>query len=391
MKFLIHIPQLIYGGAEKVLVDFANYLIEKGHEVEVLETYDRGFLKQQFNSKVTFNCICSNEYTDKYYVSFDEIVNEKNIFKKVKKIIKKVFITIVGYERLAHYFAKKNYKDKRFDVAINYLETQSPKFIIKSIYSRKKLQWIHIDISKVNNIEFIDKQIKWYKKIDNIICVSEVAKVSFYNRFYELRNKTKIIYNFYNVNKIIETSVEAGKLNQNEFSILSVGRLVEQKGYERAINVFYRLKQEGYKFKWHIIGDGILKEKINNKINDLGLAEDIYLLGIKENPYPYIKQCDLFFLPSLYEGFPTVTIEAKVLKKPVLSTEVSGIREQIINGKTGLIVDNSEEAIYIGLKKLISNDELRNKIQSNEGIDKVINNEFKYKELMKIMDRWYLN
>lgn len=387
MKFLIHIPQLIYGGAEKVLVDFANYLVEKGHEVEVVETYERGFLKSEFNAKVTFNSICSNQYTKKYYVSFDEILKEKNIFKKLKKILKKIFITIVGYERLAYYFAKKKYKNKKFDVAINYLETQSPKFIIKSIKANKYLQWIHIDISKVRDIYFIDKQAKLYKKLDNIICVSKVAKSSFDERYIELRKKTVVIYNFYNVDKIRKMSEGERIFNSNDFNILSVGRLVEQKGYERAIEVFYRLKQEGYKFKWYIIGDGILKKSIQKKINKLELSENICLLGIKENPYPYIRQCNLFFLPSLYEGFPTVTIEAKVLEKPVLSTEVSGIKEQIINGETGIIVDNNELSIYFELKSILKNTNSIKSFSSKNGLENIINNNKKYKRIISLLEK----
>lgn len=387
MKFLIHIPQLIYGGAEKVLVDFANYLVENGHEVEVVETYERGFLKSEFDSKVTFNSICSNQYTKKYYVSFDEILKEKNIFKKLKKVLKKIFITIIGYERLAYYFAKKKYKNKKFDVAINYLETQSPKFIIKSINANKYLQWIHIDISKVKDIYFIDKQVKFYKKLDSIICVSKIAKSSFDEKYIELRKKTVVIYNFYNVNKIKKMSEGESIFNSNDFNILSVGRLVEQKGYERAIDVFYRLKQEGYKFKWYIIGDGILKKGIQKKINELELNKNICLLGIKDNPYPYIRQCNLFFLPSLYEGFPTVTIEAKVLEKPVLSTEVSGIKEQIINGETGIIVDNNQLSIYFELKSILKNTNSIKSLSSKNGLENIVNNNEKYKKIISLLEK----
>lgn len=387
MKFLIHIPQLIYGGAEKVLVDFSNYLVEKGHEVHIIETYERGFLKSEFNSKVTFDSICSNKYTEKYYVSFNEILKEKNIVKKFKKGLKKIFITIIGYERLAYYFARKRYKNKEFDVAINYLETQSPNFIIKSIKSNKYLQWIHIDISKINEISFIDKQVKLYKKLDNIICVSEVAKLSFDERYVNLKSKTVLIYNFYDVDKIKKMAEGEKVFDSNNFNILSVGRLVEQKGYERSIEVVYMLKQEGYKFKWYIIGEGVLRREIEKKIEKLKLEDTVYLLGIKKNPYPYIKQCSLFFLPSLYEGFSTVTIEAKILEKPVLSTQVSGIKEQIINNETGIIVDNNIDSIYYGMKNLIENNQLREFIKNNKKISKIIDNHIKYIKLIEIIEK----
>ncbi|EOU2048711.1 glycosyltransferase, partial [Clostridium perfringens] len=260
-------------------------------------------------------------------------------------------------------------------------------FIIKSIKSKKYLQWIHIDISKVSNIDFIDKQVKWYKKLDNIICVSKVSKESFDKRYSELKNKTYVIYNFYNENKIKEMSKSNNVFNRNNFNILSVGRLVEQKGYERAINIFYRLKEEGYNFNWSIIGEGILREKLEKQIELLGLEKNIKLLGIKENPYPYIKQCDLFFLPSLYEGFPTVTIEAKILEKPVLATEVSGIKEQIIHKETGLIVDNNEESIYFELKNILQNIESIKNLSSNYGIKNVIDNYKKYEQIITMLNK----
>ena len=95
MKFLIQIPQLIFAGAEKVLVSFANELVARGHEVEILESYEKGDLKPQFDSRVTFHCICSNEYTRKYYASLTEVCEEKRFIKKIEKCSKLIFSKIV--------------------------------------------------------------------------------------------------------------------------------------------------------------------------------------------------------------------------------------------------------------------------------------------------------
>jgi glycosyltransferase involved in cell wall biosynthesis len=92
----------------------------------------------------------------------------------------------------------------------------------------------------------------------------------------------------------------------------------------------------------------------------------------------------LFVLPSGWEGFPTVTIEAKILKKPVLATNVSGIREQMTHLKNGFIVENDENAIYEGLKFLLDNPHILETISSNEGMDSVINNEDKYNQFIKL-------
>ena len=381
MRFLIHIPQLIYGGAEKVLVDFANYLVKKGHEVEILETYDRGLLKPQFDKRVRFNVICSKEYTKKYYASLVDITTDKSLIGKIVKIGKLAFSKIVGYRRFAERLTAGYYKNKYYDVAINYLELENPKFILNNINANKYFQWIHIDAERLAPGEH-DKYAKVYEKMDGVVCVSETAKQALIKLYPSLKDKAHVIYNFFNTDLIKKKSDDCVKLDNSTFSILSIGRMVEQKGYLRAMDVINRLAREGYKFKWTIIGDGGDKQEIENKIRIYGIEDKVELLGLKDNPYPYIKTCDLFFLPSLYEGFPTVTIEAKVLNKPVLATEVSGIHEQIEDGKNGIIVENSEIGIYQGLKKFLDEPMLLKKLSDNSGMQKVLDNDMKYEKFM---------
>ena len=242
-------------------------------------------------------------------------------------------------------------------------------------------QWIHIDAERLAPGE-LDKYAKVYEKMDGVVCVSETAKQALIKLYPSLKDKAHVIYNFFNTDLIKKKSDDCVKLDNSTFSILSIGRMVEQKGYLRAMDVINRLAREGYKFKWTIIGDGGDKQEIENKIRIYGIEDKVELLGLKDNPYPYIKTCDLFFLPSLYEGFPTVTIEAKVLNKPVLATEVSGIHEQIEDGKNGIIVENSEIGIYQGLKKFLDEPMLLKKLSDNSGMQKVLDNDMKYEKFM---------
>lgn len=386
MRFLIHIPQLIYGGAEKVLVNFANVLVEHEHEVEILETYEKGYLKLQFDERVTFNAICSKEYTNKYYASLQDIKSERNLICKIKKISKLVFSKIVGYRAFAEKLAAKYYKDKHYDVAINYLEIEDPAFIMHNIDAGKYIQWIHIDALKLKTGE-LDTFIPLYKKMDAVICVAKTARASLCGIYPSLNNNTYVIYNFFDIDNIKNKAIGTSVYETKSINILSVGRMVEQKGYLRALKVIKRLKGEGYNFTWYIMGDGGDRQKIEEYIKEHQLEKEVRLLGLKDNPYPYIQQCDLFFLPSLYEGFPTVTIEAKVLGKPVLATEVSGIHEQLVSGKHGLIVENSEKGIYEGLKYILGNPELLKKLSDNSGMNNVLDNEEKYNKLIRIMER----
>ena len=189
MRFLIQIPQLVFGGAEKVLVNFVNELVMRDHEVEILESYEKGFLKSQFVSKVRFSAICSKEYEQKYYASLSDIKKEKNILKILQKCGKQIFSKIVGYRRFAEYLASKHYKNQYYDVAINYLEIESPKFLLNSVRAKKYFQWYHTDVSNISNHERTDKLIPLFERMDAIICVAESAKKSFVERYPNLKEK----------------------------------------------------------------------------------------------------------------------------------------------------------------------------------------------------------
>ena len=114
------------------------------------------------------------------------------------------------------------------------------------------------------------------------------------------------------------------------------------------------------------------------------MADRVFLDGLTDNPYKYMKHCDLFVLPSGWEGFPTVTVEAKIVGCPVLATDVSGIREQLIHGETGWIVENSEDAIYQGLKHLLLHPELREKLRVNTRMERICDAEWKYQKFIEI-------
>lgn len=388
MKFLIQIPQLIYAGAEKVLVSFANELVSRGHEVEILESYDRGYLKPQFDSRVIFHCICSKEYTKKYYASLTDIREEKNLIRKTEKCAKLVFSKLVGYRRFAEKLTAEYYADKQYDVAINYLEIESPEFLRNAIHAKKYLQWYHTDVANQDDSETTDAMIPAFEKMDAIICVAESARKSFVERYPQLTEKTHVIYNFFDVDTIVKKGEESSPYHLSKAGVsilLSVGRMTPQKNYLRFLNVLASLRDEGFAFQWYVLGTGAEQKQIVVKIRELQLSDRVFLEGVSENPYKYMKHCDLFVLPSGFEGFPTVTVEAKILGCAVLATDVSGIREQMEHGKTGWIVENNEDAIYEGLRFLLENDSVVNDIRNNEGIEKICDNERKLQEIMQLI------
>ena len=144
-----------------------------------------------------------------------------------------------------------------------------------------------------------------------------------------------------------------------------MGTVFPQKGFDRLLKVHKKLIDEGFKHRIQIIGDGYDFENIKNLKKELGLDKTAEMLGFTENPYPYFKNSDFYILSSRYEGFPTVLFEAITLKKNIIATDVSGVREMLEDGKLGLIVENSEEGIYQGMKKALSNPESFSQYQEN--------------------------
>ncbi len=149
----------------------------------------------------------------------------------------------------------------------------------------------------------------------------------------------------------------------NKFNILSIGRLTRQKGYDIAIDALKILKEKYSDIHWWIIGAGELEEQLKKQVKDNELEEYITFLGLKANPYPYIRGCDLLVQPSRWEGKSVVLDEAKILAKPILATNYSTIKDQLRDKKEGLITDISPNAIAEGIAKLRENPQLYNSIQ----------------------------
>ena len=229
----------------------------------------------------------------------------------------------------------------------------------------KRLVWVHSDFTKCSGIfdwfNNEEKTKKAYKCFDKIICVSKFAKEKFIERM-DINENVVVKYNINLVDEIKEKSLDRVEEQfNNRFTVSTVGRLVEAKGYDRLLRVHKRLIDDGIIYNLIIIGDGAEREKLNNYIEDNNLNESVYLLGRRDNPYKYIKNSDLFVCSSRWEGFSTVISEAIILGKPVITTRVSGTEELFLNNEYGLIVDNDEDSLYEGLKTILINRDLYDK------------------------------
>lgn len=224
----------------------------------------------------------------------------------------------------------------------------------------KKMAWVHADFEKLFVCDKVYKSTeehkKTYRKFDKIVCVSHGAKRGFVSRFGDDWEDVLVVrYNLIDGERISAAALETPALSvaPNVFSIVMVGNLRPEKGYDRLLPICRRLVDEGYAFHLTIVGGGSEYENVVRLLQELKLQNHVTLLGNQSNPYCYVKQADLFLLSSYSEGFSTVVIESIMVGVPAMVTECSGMDEILDNGAYGMIVPNTEEGIYDNLKKVL--------------------------------------
>lgn len=217
---------------------------------------------------------------------------------------------------------------------------------------------MHTDLIDNNWCYKKDKINEVYKNFNKIIFVSK-GILKKYQLMYPTDNRFIAVHNMLDIDLIKQLSAESTINEYNSlFTIISVGRLEKVKGYERLLEVAIRLNKEGFLFKIIIIGNGSQYNYLKNMIVENQMEKVICLYGFQENPYKFINKADLFILPSFVEGLPNVLYEALILEKPVIATKNAGSLEVLNNGEYGMIVENSFNGIYSGLKMVLqSSDE----------------------------------
>ena len=252
--------------------------------------------------------------------------------------------------------------NKEYDVAISYAQGIPTFYVADKIKAKKKYVWVNVSYRLKNEDKLFQEQ--YYDKYDNIIAVSDSAKDVFLETFPKYIDKVKIIYDINDWN-FISKMADSGQSYDDNFKglrILTVGRLENQKGYDIALESCKMLKEKGINFRWYSLGIGPLKEEIEEYIKKNNLRDNFKLLGVKSNPYPYIKSCDIYVQTSKFEGFGLAIAEARMLNKPIVTTRFDAVYNQMIDRKNGLVVDMDARGVTDGILELINDKELNNSI-----------------------------
>lgn len=346
-KVLIRIGSLRHGGAEKVLVTFLKNLPQDKYEIDLLLNLYSGKYLPEVPSWINV-----------LYLNKGEMITTNRPHEIPRKAARVIYQGTL--KRFPNLLYKGKLNNKQYDIEFAAIHGMRDEILGSPLKDSKKIVWIHNDLSQVKG--YTNEEIRKFFGFDKIMVISEKIEQLFLSLAKNQAEKDKIvkIYNPLDTEEFIakaDQPVQNYTFDRTLPTFISVGTVFPQKGFDRLLKVHNRLLEEGFKHKVLIVGDGYDFENIKKLKSELGVDDSATMFGFTDNPYPYFKNADFYILSSRYEGFPTVLFEAITLKKKIISTEVSGANEMLKNGELGLVVENSEEGIYDGMKKALSEPE----------------------------------
>lgn len=251
-----------------------------------------------------------------------------------------------------------------YDLAISFLSPHD--LVLKKVIAKKTAGWIHTDYSTMECGVDHNFEMSVWQGLDDIAAVSGSVKETFSQMFPEIAEKVSVIENIVSPDFVLRQAEEdvtrEMPVISNSISICSVGRFCHAKNFDIIPKIVVQLINIGIHIRWYLIGFGGDEPLIRAKITESNVEDQVIILGKKMNPYPYIKACDIYVQPSRYEGKAVTVREAQILGKPVLITNFPTAKSQLEDGVDGMICPLSIDGVADGVRKLIEDKGLREKL-----------------------------
>lgn len=362
-KILFVMHALGYGGAERALINLLNELPANRFEVDVLLFKQQGALMAQLPDWVRL-------------IEAPEAL--RCLYGPVKKAGKYALAKVLG--SLGGKVFRHSYKasmawrwrhvygrliprlNTHYDVAVAFTGVEIQYFVADCVDATRKVVFIHNDYRTAGYVA--EDDVRSLGQMDHIVSISpkcvDVLKEVF------PQYAARMLY-LENINSSAVIRARAQESEPAEFihdgkNILSIGRLGAQKGFDMAIDAAALLKADGMKFRWFVLGEGADRQKLEKQIAERNLTEEFVLLGVRDNPYPYIRRCDVLVQSSRYEGKSVVLDETKMLCVPIVATAYPTVADQVKDGAEGIITPMLPEGIADGVKRMLTSPELCNSV-----------------------------
>lgn len=363
-KVLFLCASLKVGGAEKSLVNLLNLIDYTKYEVDLLLLQKQGDFLGQLPKEVTL---------------LEMKPNAKALYDKTQVSLRRICMQIIKYASTAweticwkEYDALRAHRwidvyrhicepiEKHYNVAVGYQSGESTYYMLDKVKADRYVTFFHTDISNIVLDHRIER--RYLAKTDKIITISNQCVKSINRVFPEFADRTICLENL--TSRQLVNSL-AGNVIPKEYAqyigstvIVSVGRLSHIKGYDLAVDAAAILKEKNIPVQWFVVGEGNERPALEAQIRARGVEECFHLLGLKTNPYPYIKFADVLVQSSRYEGKSVVLDEAKILGKKIIVTNYNSAKDQITHGENGLITEMTPESIAENISALIKNTEI---------------------------------
>lgn len=393
-RLLFVIDDLGSGGGERSLLTVLQLLDYKKYEVDLLVFIPRGlFLK---SVPVEVQLVHLNEAYDIFTLPLAKSITKFFLKGNFSFAINRFRCAYVAHFMTgsSRYIDQRVWKYMRcafentlpeYDAAIGYLEGKPNFFVADCVKAKIKIGYVHNDYNKLKMDRELDG--KFFEKMNIIVSVSEKCCDVLKEVFPEYADKVRMIENI--TSPIVLKSMSEGDVTEYKKNpgktLLTIGRLSQQKGYDIAVDAAEILAKNGVEFKWFAIGRGELQAQIEQKIREKNLEDKFILLGERANPYPYIAGCDIYVQPSYFEGKSIAIDEAKCFAKPIVATKFTTVLDQLADGETALLAEIDAASVAEKIMQLISDKELCESLSENLKKEK-LGNEEEIEKFYEILD-----
>lgn len=383
MKIAIVQKDFYIGGISSACISLLEFLSKEKDIETTLFTFDK---VKGVELPDNVNVVYANKSLNVFAVSNAES-KKRGLFFRLKWLFVRLWCKLFTNKIPFKIALKKQKKiDTQFDLAIAFSPSTNNRtfsfgaaeFALEKINARTKCVIFHNDfVSSGLNTEFV---VNGLSKFDKILCVSKSCSESMKQALPYLNNKIDFLYNFIDIERIKQKADEFQvSYPKDTINIVSVSRLSAEKAHLRSLIIFKQLREKYKNFAWHIVGDGKERETLERFVAENDMQDYIHFYGSQVNPYPYMKNADLFYLGSYHEAAPIVYAESMTLYCPVLTTKTCSAYELV--GDLGFVCENSEEGIYKALKELLQNNKtlkekrelLSDYVYDNDTISKKLN------------------
>lgn len=357
-KILIIYPEMIIGGTTTSLLSLLGALDRNKYEVDLQMQYAPGIFANLIPSYVHILPLAMP--LPHGFYKWIKAFSLKSLYYYLKSKWRGGASASQYMENDIVKFCRKN--PKEYDVAISFMERWSLYYLVKKTCAKKKISWIHVDYGAAKM--FIDIDMPFFKRVDKVVLVSKKCLQNFKSIAPEIANKSLMIENLLSSEVVKQRAGLSVPRNvaklfdevEDKVKMVSVCRIsFPHKGLDRGIKALARLKKQGEieNLIWFIIGDGPDLNNLKAMVDKFGLNNYVRVLGAYNNPLNIEAKCDIFFLPSRYEGKPMAVTEAQMLGLVPIVTNYASASEQVRNLYDGLIMENSDDGIYDGLDYML--------------------------------------